>query len=308
MRWRDRVATRGGVYLLSWPPGTPAPTHLSLLQRKDNEGCARAQLIDAESRAAAREDANLLYVALTRARQFLFASGVSPANSASADSWLERLTSALNRLPGALPTEQGGLRLDFGDVADCNGSADSRRGRCPCRGSAAGAADRRASCVGAAAARPDMGNRPARLARGNRLRRAVSGLPAGLDAAQWRELESIARRLVASDGLRRFFDPAQHRWAASELEFVLPDGNLGRIDRLVEFDDEIWILDYKSGPGDAFAEAYAGQLDAYVAAVGLIRPGKTGACRAGPAGWAARCACAECRWCKASRALRHSLF
>jgi ATP-dependent helicase/nuclease subunit A len=80
--------------------------------------------------------------------------------------------------------------------------------------------------------------------------------------------------MVASDGLRRFFDPAQHRWAASELEFVLPDGRLGRIDRLVEFDDEIWILDYKSGPGDAFAEAYAGQLDAYVAAVGLIRPGK----------------------------------
>jgi ATP-dependent helicase/nuclease subunit A len=97
----------GARVLLSWPPGTPAPTHLSLLQRKDNEGCARAALIDAESRAAVREDANLLYVALTRARQFLFASGVSPANSASADSWLERLSTRTELLPGRAARRPG---------------------------------------------------------------------------------------------------------------------------------------------------------------------------------------------------------
>ena len=264
----------GARVLLSWPPGAPAPTHLSLLQRKENEGCARAQLIDAESRAAAREDANLLYVALTRARQFLFASGVSQANAASADSWLERVTAALNRCSGALPTEQGGLRLDFGNVADC---ADLP---------AAGAAHAR---VAAALPVPPIGERrvstPLQGAQiwGTGLHAWLEAIACGepspgclpgLDATQWRELESIARRLVASDGMRRFFDPAQHRWAASELEFALPDGNVGRIDRLVEFDDEIWILDYKSGPGDAFAEAYAGQLDAYVSAVSLIRPGK----------------------------------
>ena len=101
---------------------------------------------------------------------------------------------------------------------------------------------------------------PAATGKGYELLDSLSGFGTTaqmFDAAQWRELESIARGMVASDGLRRFFDPAQHRWAASELEFVLPDGSLGRIDRLVEFDDEVWILDYKSGPGDAFAEAYA---------------------------------------------------
>jgi ATP-dependent helicase/nuclease subunit A len=276
----------GARVLLSWPPGTPAPMHLSLLQRKENEGCARAALIDAESRAAVREDANLLYVALTRARQFLFASGVSPANAASADSWLERLTAALNCCPGALPAEQGGVRLDFGDVADCSdlptgGVADARvaaalpvqpigerRVSAPLQGAQIWGTGLHAWLEAIACGEPSPGCLP------------------GLDATQWRELESIARRLVASDGMRRFFDPAQHRWAASELEFALPDGSLGRIDRLVEFEDEIWILDYKSGPGDAFAEAYAGQLDAYVAAVGLIRPGKpVRAALVRPDGW-----------------------
>jgi ATP-dependent exoDNAse (exonuclease V) beta subunit len=56
---------------------------------------------------AVREDANLLYVALTRARQFLFASGVSPANSASADSWLERLSTRTELLPGRAARRPG---------------------------------------------------------------------------------------------------------------------------------------------------------------------------------------------------------
>jgi ATP-dependent helicase/nuclease subunit A len=99
--------------------------------------------------------------------------------------------------------------------------------------------------------------------------------PPALDAARWSELERLARAMIESAALRRFFDPALHRWAASEVEFVLPDGSLGRIDRLVEFDDEIWILDYKSGEGAGFAEEYAEQLQRYAESVRLIRPGKT---------------------------------
>jgi ATP-dependent helicase/nuclease subunit A len=265
----------GARVLLAWPPGEAAPGHLSLLQKKDNQGHARAAFIEAEARAAAREDANLLYVALTRARQVLYVSGVSPARGSSAGSWLDRVTAALGGCVDAVPTDGGGMRLEHGVLADCvDDAADSPvvpvvmadASRLPAIGER----------------RPQVALDPIQLW-GVGLHSWLEALaggepsparPAGLDAAQWRELETIARRLVASDALQRFFDPALHRWSANELEFVLPDGQPGRIDRLVEFDDDIWILDYKSGQGDRFAETYEAQLAGYARAVAAIRPGK----------------------------------
>ncbi|MFH1815204.1 MAG: UvrD-helicase domain-containing protein [Pseudomonadota bacterium] len=264
----------GARVLLNWPPGDAAPGHLSLLQNKDNQGHARAVFIDAEARAAAREDANLLYVALTRARQLLFVSGVSPAKGSSAGSWLDRVSAALGRCADAVATDGGGMRLDHGVLADCVDPTPD---------------DPAVRAAVADAPVPAIGERRALVALdsvqlwGVGLHSWLEALaggepsparPAGLDAVQWRDLEAIARRLVASESLQRFFDPAQHRWSANELEFVLPDGRPGRIDRLVEFDDDIWILDYKSGQGDRFAESYTAQLAGYAEAVAAIRPGK----------------------------------
>ncbi|HEY9193770.1 MAG TPA: 3'-5' exonuclease, partial [Methyloversatilis sp.] len=266
----------GARVLLAWPPGASAPEHLSLLQRKDNQGIARAAIIDAESRAAAREDANLLYVAITRAKQFLFASGVAPARGGAGTSWLERLTDAVRACAGVEATAEGGCRIAFGNV-------DHRP---------VGALPGIPVDVGPAVPGPDLA--PVGVRRsllplqpeqlwGTGLHAWLEALgcdepaPArlpGLDAAQWSELESIARRLVSSDDLRRFFDPALHVRAASEIEFVLPDGSVGRIDRLVEFESDIWVLDYKSGAGSGYEQDYAAQLLRYVDAVRLIRPGK----------------------------------
>lgn len=270
---RPRVDS-GARVLLSWPPGAPAPDHLSLLQRKENEGQARAGIIDAEARAAAREDANLLYVAVTRARQFLFASGVSPARGSAAGSWLERLADATRRCSGVLQTDADG-------ACHVHGEADASVVAQP--------TDLPGTALAADLPVPAIGQRrsvePMLDAQvwGIGLHAWLEALacgeppparPSGLDATRWRELESIARRLVSSELLRRFFDPALHLWAASELEFVLPDGRPGRIDRLVEFADDIWILDYKSGVNDEFAAAYAEQLAGYVDAVRHVRPGK----------------------------------
>jgi ATP-dependent helicase/nuclease subunit A len=268
-------ADSGVRVLLAWPPGASAPEHLSLLQRKDNQGAARAAFIDAEARAAAREDANLLYVAVTRARQFLFASGVAPARGNAAASWLERLAEAVRACAGAQATADGGCRLAFGDVDACPAGSP----RVPAE---AGPAVPGADPAPIGVRRPPTPMRPEQLW-GTGLHAWLEALgcgepaPArlpGLDAAQWGELESIARRLVSGDDLRRFFDPASHVRSASEIEFVLPDGSVGRIDRLVEFDDDIWVLDYKSGAGGEYEQDYAGQLLGYVEAVRLICPGK----------------------------------
>lgn len=52
---------------------------------------------------------------------------------------------------------------------------------------------------------------------------------------------------------------------------------IGRIDRLVERSDDVWIVDFKSdasGGFDTVPAAYVTQLGAYVAALGNSFPGK----------------------------------
>ena len=60
----------------------------------------------------------------------------------------------------------------------------------------------------------------------------------------------LAERLLATPSLRRFFDPTCYWRAWNEVEFFDGAGNLFRIDRLVEVDEGVWVLDYKSSTPD----------------------------------------------------------
>ena len=62
--------------------------------------------------------------------------------------------------------------------------------------------------------------------------------------------------------LSRFFDPAQYRFARNEMEIVSGAG-VARFDRVVMFDDELWILDYKRNLFDSERAAYTAQLARY---------------------------------------------
>ena len=55
----------------------------------------------------------------------------------------------------------------------------------------------------------------------------------------------VAERLLAAPALQRFFSPGCYRRAWNEVEFADSSGNLFRIDRLVEDDEAIWVLDYR---------------------------------------------------------------
>ena len=96
--------------LLDWPPESVRPTHLSMLGRKDECGARRTVLIEAEAVCAAREELNLLYVSMTRARQYFFASGIVSARGRAKASFWERIEAALVALGhndgtyGDLPT------------------------------------------------------------------------------------------------------------------------------------------------------------------------------------------------------------
>jgi len=66
--------------LLEWPPEATQPESFILVGKKDQLPGAIQQRLEKEQQEQQRETANLLYVALTRARQLLFISGVRPSN------------------------------------------------------------------------------------------------------------------------------------------------------------------------------------------------------------------------------------
>ena len=94
------------------------------------------------------------------------------------------------------------------------------------------------------------------------------------------DMESLwqqAQYLLALPALQRFFDPQQYRGACNEMSYVNARGELRRIDRLVEFDDEVWVLDYKTGaPSDSVSHSV--QMQEYRVAMQAVYVGKIVRC------------------------------
>lgn len=67
--------------LIDWPSGAQRPRHFMLTAKKAEQDSLTRALLEQEEIHELREDANLLYVALTRARQFLFISASAPLRS-----------------------------------------------------------------------------------------------------------------------------------------------------------------------------------------------------------------------------------
>jgi ATP-dependent helicase/nuclease subunit A len=88
-----------------------------------------------------------------------------------------------------------------------------------------------------------------------------------------------ARALLTEPDLARFFNPLLHRRALNELAIVTAAGELRRLDRVIEFDDEVWVLDYKTGSysdvvGTALESEYRSQIEAYCDALKRVYAGK----------------------------------
>lgn len=257
--------------LLDWPPQSARPSHLSMLGRKDECGLRRAALIEAEAAYAEREELNLLYVAMTRARQFFFASGVVLERNKAKTSYWERIQAALV----------------------CLGSGEGVHGEASMLASVPKVEAPPPAARVALAPAPAEGRRrdaaSPGMDYGNRLHAALDWLsggggtnhpPPGVPSSGWPAIRAAALAILNAPQLKAFFDPSCHVRALNEAEFVLADGSAGRIDRLVEMADCYWILDYKSGrPTGELLEKYLAQLERYRAAVMAIFPGKPVHCR-----------------------------
>ena len=86
-----------------------------------------------------------------------------------------------------------------------------------------------------------------------------------------------AQHLLTLPQLARFFDAQQYRSACNELPYINANGELKRIDRLVEFDNEVWVLDYKLGDSEDAAR-YRAQMREYQNAMQSVYAGKAVRC------------------------------
>jgi ATP-dependent helicase/nuclease subunit A len=100
----------------------------------------------------------------------------------------------------------------------------------------------------------------------------------GAPAAQVAAMAAQARRLMADPELARFFDPRRFVRALDEWPVATAEGELRRIDRMVELDDAVWVLDYKTGGRASVAAAiqaeYRAQVQSYCAALRPVFPAK----------------------------------
>ncbi len=264
-------APRGGEswdVIVDWPPAEAAPSHFSFFGRKEDRGAARQPMFEAEAAAAKREELNLLYVAVTRARQVFIASGIENARAKDGTPY-RLLETALGKLAGE-------SALAYGDelpaaVHAPSASAEPVRAASvaplPAVGErrvAAGAAERFGILLHALLERRTEGDEGERW-----------WADLGFDDSEYRRVLPVVERLLATPALRRFFDPVLYRRAWNELELTGGDGGLQRLDRLVELDSGFWVLDYKSSGGDTARLAdYREQVAGYCRAVAGVFPGR----------------------------------
>lgn len=239
-------------------------------------------MFEQDAAQQAREEMNLLYVAMTRAQQALVVSGhgrgEEKEQKKKSPSWYDRIAAAMNRevaQAAAAPPRLGGGPGSEEPSGAVEARAVSLPPIVPIGTRAAGntAVQQRGIWLHALlqhlTASPSQG--PSVGAKEALQRRLA--IPFGEMDALWQQ----AHQLLAAPQLARFFDSGQYTSACNEMPYVNARGELKRIDRLVEFSGEVWVLDYKLGDSEDAAR-YRAQMEEYRAAMGAVYAGRKVRC------------------------------
>jgi ATP-dependent helicase/nuclease subunit A len=295
--------------LLDWSPEDPSPRHLSLYTSASLTG-ERSTIFKKENEVSQNENWNLLYVAMTRAKQGLWLSGVDARTKTGINerSWYGRaLAAGLNILDVAvfnLPNENhqadeikqelGSMpfKMDHFDIV-WDAAAKGHRDHLAKIESGALAEESTVTLLERAKEEPD----PELLQEGTNFHRLLeflipdSGNQAkppmpseqelinwmDIDQAQAKDLILRAKTVLATSELKPYIALGEWVAAWNELDIATADGKGYRIDRLVEFDDHLAILDYKLSipqKGSLLHQKYLAQLQIYQAQLSRIREDK----------------------------------
>jgi ATP-dependent helicase/nuclease subunit A len=275
---------RGYRAVLDWPPESPRPQHFFLYAGKRERAAQWQPVFDAEAQLERREDLNLLYVAMTRARQALIVSG-SESTRKSEESWHSKLLRAVQVDP-SLPISANLLSSSHFKGAVSVESNPIPTPALPLKGreivDAIIPTGKRTSQRQTEAQRHGIRLHallewiapPAPV-----LDRAWLQDRLEVDDADFDALWQDALHLTQALHLQRFFDPACYVNAWKEVPYRTAAGESRRLDRLVEFEDSVWILDFKfaeraeEGNLAVRAAPYLGQMREYrVAMEGVFAP------------------------------------
>lgn len=271
-----------GGWRVDWPQGDDRPQALLLTGNRDTHDAYTRALSSEREERQAREDAHLLYVALTRARRFLHISGYLPKRASKEASWYTLAAQAYQSQPAAFGSNGALPATITVSPAESAQDMDARL--------------LQPIPVAASSARVPSaleGQEPDRAAarRGDAIHLLLQKLAAGLPRTRLRALLpdagerefdewlAEAQRVITAPALQHFYAEARRAWN----EVPLLDGDsAGVIDRLVDDGESIWVLDYKTqrvADDAALLALYRPQLAAYRAGVRRLWPGR--AVRAG---------------------------
>ena len=252
--------------LVDWTPGDDSPNHFSIYGARKDDGQVRSELFQRHNALNKVEDTNLLYVAVTRARQALFVSGVA-GKEKDAITWYFQLKDAAERCGAA-----NGLE----------GSSDIKEN---------------SEIIAGGVNEIDLNFNEEHFSLGTRseefnntsmefgtlvhkILEIVTGDYESIDKEAMKNIfEAVPNdfdrawdtslTIINSMRLKRFFNRHEYVKAQNEVAYVNRSGDIRRIDRLVEFDKEIWIVDYKisldqeSKPSSQMRRQYTSQLVQY---------------------------------------------
>jgi len=274
--------TDGYDALIDWPPHADRPTHFSLHTRQDERGQRRAALFASDAARGQREELNLLYVAMTRARQVLVVSGSENKANGGTESWYQKIARAVEGCRSGLARDDA---LNYHPIA----------------GKPAPTGAPLATVLTAPSPldfpvgeQKKQFSTPATL-RGERLHLLLQWLTGprrditknvlmgrvGVSGAEFESLWGAAQAILNAPALQDFFDPQHYLQAKNEVAYIDDTGEIKRIDRLVETADTVWVLDYKSGaasqntsPDEPAIHLHRSQLNAYRLAMQAVYPHK----------------------------------
>lgn len=261
---KDRI----GV-LCQWPLQPGEERHFSVFGRKDQRGAARDRFFKQEEEQAAQENWNLLYVAITRAKQLLIVSGVySGKKTQAVPSWYSHLdTLEEKQFSIAIPERCAAQNEEFhlavfdppamaAPQALLDVSTDEQ-----IKGIALHTLMERLS--------NNANDWPLVLPDAETI---ADWLPCATTVAQI--VRRQAENILSNPVLQKFYDPTIFVYARNEMD-ILHEQKLLRLDRVVVFPHEVWVLDYKRQLLAGEEIAYRNQLHTYVCALKSVFSGKT---------------------------------
>jgi ATP-dependent helicase/nuclease subunit A len=296
--------------LLDWSPEDAGPTHLSLYTSKSLTG-ERGVIFNKENEVSQNENWNLLYVAMTRAKQGLWLSGVDARTKTGINerSWYGRaLAAGLNVLDVAsfhrpnenpqadeIKQELGSMpfKMDHFEIAWDAATQDHQTLLFKIE-SGALEEERKAKLFDQA----KEGSDPEILQEGTNFHKLLEFLtpdsgnqakppmPSEQELMNWlginqesaQLLRNQAQAVLEASELKRYLSSGEWITAWNELDIATAEGKGYRIDRLVEFDDHLAILDYKlniPSEDSPLHQKYLTQLRIYQNELSRIRKDKS---------------------------------